>query len=127
MRRTYLLVATACGSSNQSPNDSGTVVAVIDGTAADALAGADAMPDAPPDALPGIPPSFECDVTQPGTVRVRTAGANNPLVIHDVFGKARFAHDERCRRRCRRIRTRLWRRHSGHREPVSHDHVRARW
>ena len=90
MRRTYLLVATACGSPNQSPKDSGTVadtMVVMDGTAADAFVGTDAMPDAPPDALPVILPSFECDFTQPGTVRVRTAGANDPLVIHDVFGK----------------------------------------
>jgi hypothetical protein len=76
----------ACGSPHQgTPKDSGN--AEDDGGSTDTtIVDAPVTPDATPDALPEIPPSFECDVTQAGMVRVRTAGVNNPLVIHDVFG-----------------------------------------
>lgn len=100
MRRlnSFLLLAIACGSPHQSSrhDGGGRPDGEIDGTTmmdappadssvADAMpdAAADAMPDA---ALPVIPPEYECDVMQPGTVNVRTSGPNVTVLVHDVFG-----------------------------------------
>jgi hypothetical protein len=87
-----LLVVIACGKPHQAtPLDSGGGGGSADGAVADGdLDGTpvDVMPDAKPDAppLPVIPPEYECDVTQAGTVKVHTWGANTTLLIHDVFG-----------------------------------------
>lgn len=94
-----VLLTVACGtprSANQIDSGAATTdglaaadaasdVAANDAAVSDAIPDAtpDAMPDAPP---PVIPPDYECDVMQAGTVTVHTAGANTPLLIHNVFG-----------------------------------------
>lgn len=82
-----VIVATfACGRSpSSSSGDGGTIedASPDDGAANDGPE-ADANADGTP--LPVIPPAYECDVHQPGMVKVRTYTPSSTLLIHNVFG-----------------------------------------
>lgn len=74
----------ACGAPRTPSQVDGDITA--DGIALDGP-GTDGMTDsASADALPVIPPEYECDVTQSGNVTVHTAGTNDVILVHDVFG-----------------------------------------
>lgn len=80
---TVLAASAACGTPRPATGDA--PAAAVDSAATfDTNASADAS--AVDVTLPVIPPEYECDVTQPGTVTVHTLNPNIPLLIHDVFG-----------------------------------------